>query len=131
LLRSLLPWGPGHPLLTSGSGILIYGRGCITSLSVLEATGSATATVTFHDGTGTNMQVLLDVAVASGASAVEQWNPHCLPFEEGIYVNTTVGSCKGSITVWTEHWCRWWMVAPQRAAELQAADALAQMGITT
>jgi hypothetical protein len=95
---------------------------------VLEATGSAAATITFHDGTGTNMQVLFDVAVATGASANEQWNPHCLPFEEGVYVHTISGSAKGSITVWTEHDCRAYHRVPFLAAEIMALAAGLDVG---
>lgn len=127
MLRALLPWGPGHPLITSGTGVLFTGRGCITYSELEETTGSASATVSVHDGANANMQVLMDYTLSAGQSTSEQWGFHWFPFEEGLYVHTESGSAKGSFTVWAEHNCRWWVIAPHIAAELEAAAVLAQM----
>lgn len=105
------------------------GRGCITDSQLVETTGDASATVTLHDGTSENMQVLRDYTLSEGQSTSEQWGLHWLPFEEGIYVHTISGSAKGSITCWVDHNCRWWVVAPHLAAELEAAEVLAQMKV--
>jgi hypothetical protein len=128
LQRALLPWGPGHPLATTGTGVLVYGRGCITDVSIIETTGSAAATATLHDATVDNMQVLRDWSLAAGGMSSEGRGHHWLPFEEGLYVHTLSGAVKGSITVWLEHDCKAWLVAPHQAAVLTEAEALASLG---
>lgn len=92
-------------MITSGTGVLVYGCGCMTDFELMETTGSATATVTLHDGTQDNQQVLRDYTLLAGQSTSEQWGHHWLPFEEGIYLHTVTGSAKGSATVWLDHVC--------------------------
>jgi hypothetical protein len=99
-------------LLTTGTGVLAYGFGCVTDIQIIETTGSATATMTIHDGTGDNQQVLRDYSLAAGQSTSEQWGHHWFPFEEGLYVHTLTGSIKGSVTAWIDHNCATVLVIP-------------------
>lgn len=127
--RALLPWGPGRQFATSGSGLLVQGRGCVTDSELYETTGDASGACTIYDGTSANGQVLRDYTLSEGQSTSEQWYFHTLPFEEGLYVANVSGSLAGSVTVWVDHDCRWWVVAPHLAAELEAAEVLAQMKV--
>lgn len=90
-------------------------------------TGSASAAVTYYDGDSANGQQLTDYTLSEGQSTSEQWGLHWMPFEQGLYVDTTSGSVAGSVTVYLDHNCTWWLVAPHIAAELEAAASLAEM----
>jgi hypothetical protein len=129
LLRSLLPWGPGHPVVTSGTGVLVYGAGCITDIELEETTGSATASCTIHDGTQDNQQAMRDYTLLAGQSTSEQWGHHWLPFEEGLYLHTLTGSIKGSITVWLDHKCQVWLDTEHEYYALKVAEMLSR-GVT-
>lgn len=126
--RALLPWGPGGQLATAGTGLLVSGRGCVTYSAAWETTGAAAAAVTLYDGGSANGQVLARYDLTASESISEQVGPHRLIFEEGLYVATVSGSVAGTLTVLLDHHCVWWLVAPQRAAELEAAWVLEQLG---
>jgi hypothetical protein len=103
--RTLLPWGSGRALATSGTGVLITGMGCITYNEAYETTGSAAASVTFYDGWSANGQVLADYLLAESESTSEILGLHWVQFTEGIYVKTNSGNAAGTILAWTEHDC--------------------------
>ena len=125
--RVLLPWGTDRGLGLELEGALITGRGCLTYSELKETTGTAGASVTFWDGASDNGQVLLEYTLSAGQSTSEQWGHHWLPFEEGLYFSVLTGSAVGSLTLWVDHSCEWWLAAPHLAAEVEAADALAAL----
>ena len=128
--RALLPWGPGRGLNFDLSGQLVLGHGCITYSEAIETSGTASSTVQFYDGAGANGQVLMEYSLAASQSTSEQWGPHWMPFEQGLFYDVTAGACSGSLTVWVDHDCEWWLEVAHQAAELTVARDLAALGVT-
>lgn len=120
-------WGMTGQLGTTASGILVAGRGCITDLMAYETTGSASATINIYDGTSANGRLFRTYTLSSGQSTSEQWGHHWAPFDEGIYLSVVSGATSGEVTMWADHDCMWWLVAPHLAAEAEASEYLAAM----
>lgn len=103
--RVLIPFGTNRAYASSGSGVLLYGRGCITYNEAFETTGSASASVTIYDGTSANGQQMIDYTLTQGESTSEMWGMHWVQFTEGLYLATGTGSVSGSLTAWVDHDC--------------------------
>jgi len=129
LRRSLHPWGSGRAFATSGSGILVYGSGCITYTDVYETTGSNTASVSLLDGTSSNGQYMADYTLNANQSTSEEWGFHWMPFYEGLYIVTNSGSAAGTVSVWVDHNCDEHvnvLFLAQEGTILEAGEQLAQ-----
>lgn len=126
-----IPYGHGRQLATSGTGLLVAGHGCVLYSEAYETTGSASAGLTIYDGQDNNSLVMIDYTLSSGQSTSEQWVPHTMPFNGGLYIVNNTGTFAGSLTLLMEHTCEWWLTAPHIAAELEAAEVLAQMNART
>ncbi len=126
--RALLPWGPGRSFGVSGTGLLLSGAGCVTYSAARETTGTAGADLLVYDGGTANGQVLLDYSLSSGQSTSEQWGPHWLPYEEGLYLVTTSGSAVGQLVVYMDHRCTDWLDAEHWAAEAAMAELALRAG---
>ena len=118
-MRALrLAWGSGRNFVTSGTGKIVDFQGCIAYLEVYETTGTASAAVTFYDGASANGKVITDYTLSASQSTSEEWGPHWMPIDEGLYVKTTSGSVAGSVTIWDRHDCCAWLEAQHRFYEL-------------
>ncbi len=125
--RALIPWGPGQQLAVSGTGLLVQGSGCATYSSAFETTGAAAGTVAVYDGGSKNGQLLMYYTLSSGQSTSEEWGPHWLPFEEGLYVETVTGSVAGTLSLWLDHLCETWLTEAHWAAKAVIAEAVATL----
>ena len=125
--RALLPWGAGRAFADSGTGLLLRGRGCITSFSISEASGDAVADMTVYDGESANGLVLFDFFVLPAGTALVTWVPHAMPFEQGIYLDLNPGTAVGSVTAWVDHDCAEWLWVEHKTEVLTGAEALAQL----
>jgi hypothetical protein len=105
----------------------MQGEGCITYIEAYETTGSATASVTFVDGSANNGLVITDYTLASNQSTSDAPDLHQLWFREGIYVVLNSGSAAGSVTVWADHNCAEWLLTEHYAYKAQGLEATAQL----
>lgn len=122
--RALTPWGPGQQLAVSGTGLIVYGPGCLTYASAYETTGSAAGTIAVYDGASNNGQLLLYYTLSSGQSTSEEWGLHWLPFEEGLYISAVSGSVAGTFSAYLDHHCTTWLEAEHLAALGEIAEAV-------
>jgi hypothetical protein len=120
--RALVPWGPARSNVTSGTGVLLLGRGCVTYLEAYETTGSASGGVTIYDGGSSNGQQLFDYTLTEGESTSEFLGLHWVQFTEGLYLVTNTGSVAGSLTAWLDHDCAAYNGAQYHATQLQAVQ---------
>jgi hypothetical protein len=127
--RSLVPWGTDRGLGVGLEGLLVPGRGCITYMTLYETSGTAGAAAHFWDGTTSNGQYLLEYTLSAGQSTSEQWGHHWLPFEQGLYIDIYAGAMVGSMTIWVDHDCEWWLEVAHQAAELTVARDLAALSV--
>ena len=111
----------------SGTGLLISGQGCITAFSACNTNNPDFTELVLYDGRSANGRVLLDIGLVDGLGGSVPWVPHALPFEEGLYIVTSVGAAVGSVTVWADHECAKWLEAAHRTELLAGAEALAAL----
>ena len=116
-----LPYGSGRQVATGGSGVLVQGMGCVTYSEAYETTGSASAGLTIWDGTNSNGRQMIDYTLQAGQSTSEEWAPHWMPFEEGLYLGNNTGTFAGSLTVYLDHDCVRWLEVKHLLAELEVA----------
>lgn len=126
--RAVIAWGPGYNYLTSGTGLLIAGAGCVTYNAAYETTGAASATVAFYDGDSANGLLLAYYTLSSGQSTSESQPLHTLVYERGLYVVTVAGTAAGTAGVWADHHCLKWVVAGHGGALAEIAEAAAVLG---
>lgn len=118
-IRSLVPFGTGRAYAASGSGVLVYGQGCVTYLEAVDQNNSGGSNVTFFDGTSSNGQQMIDYTLTQNQSTSEFIPLHSVPFTEGLYMVTNSGSVSGSITMWVNHSCAAYVGAQYRLVQLQ------------
>lgn len=130
-IRSLIPWGSGRAYAPTGTGILLYGRGCITYNEAYETSGSAGVTANFYDGTSNNGQSIIDYTLTQGESTSEMWGMHWVQFTEGLYVVSSTANIAGSVHVWVDHDCSEYNGAlyhMARLAQIELELRVAQLG---
>lgn len=100
-----IPWGAGRQYAVSGTGVLLYGRGCITYNEAVDQNNSGGSNITIFDGTNSNGQQIIDYSLTQNQSTSEMWGMHWVQFVEGLYIVTNSGGAVGSLTAWVDHDC--------------------------
>lgn len=103
--RVLVPYGVGRAYAPGGSGVLLYGRGCITYNEAVDQANSGGSNITLFDGTSSNGQQIIDYTLTENESTSEMWGMHWVQFTEGLYLVTNSGSVSGSLSAWVDHDC--------------------------
>jgi hypothetical protein len=120
-------FGSGRAAASSGSGVILRGRGCLTYFELYETTGAASAGVTVFDGGNANGVQRLDYTLTSNQSTSENWDLHYMPFWHGIYLQNNSGTIAGSLTAWMDHDCTEWLLAQHGFYLVAGAEAFAQL----
>ena len=128
--RVIIPWGENSNFAPTATGLLIRGRGCLTSLNIRNVATGAGVHVVLYDGESANHEVLADLELVASGSLLQSWVPHAFPFEQGLFVLSGATTVVGSAMVLADHHCMWWLEAAHRANELAAAEALAALGVS-
>lgn len=82
---------------TTGTVIVVQGRGTLKGWAVKETTGAATATLNVWDGT-TNVSLLLaPVNLSANESSREWFGELGISFTRGLLVEVTAGSVSGAL----------------------------------
>lgn len=118
-IPSRVPFGTGRAYAASGTGVLVYGPGCVTYLEAVDQNNSGGSNVTIFDGTSSNGQQMIDYTLTQNQSTSEFIPLHSVPFMEGLYLVTNSGSVSGSITLWLNHSCSAYVGAEYRLVQLQ------------
>ena len=121
-------WGSGGQTVPSGTGTLIHGTGCLVYLSAWETTGLAIASVAFYDGNANNGELVTQYNLLAGESTSEEWGPHWLVLERGLYVVTLSGAVAGSFSALVDHNCVRWLSEGHWADKAEIVGAAVELG---
>lgn len=129
--RVLVPYGTGRAYAPTSTGILLYGRGCITYNEAVDQNNSGGSNMTIFDGTSSNGQQMIDYTLTQNESTSEMWGMHWLQFTEGLYIVANSGTVAGSLCAWVDHDCSAYngaMYHLARLAQMELELRLAQIG---
>lgn len=88
------------PTLTGGLQVKT-GGGVIVGQIMVETTGSAGAAYDLYDGNGTGGQAIGPWTLLASQSFDNTYTLYGLPFFNGLYMNVTSGSVRGSVLIGT------------------------------
>jgi len=90
--------------LSAASKVLINTAGCVVVHATRETAGS-TAVYRLWDSDSAAGALLLPVSLVANESTRDDFQPHHLPFNTGLYFELVSGTLEGSVTVMCDHRC--------------------------